>query len=100
MFLALGFRDGEAFDVVAAAREQPDHAREHARLVLYQDRERVRLGRIVALFHEKGGCRVVHCLFLIHSSSCPRMRASSRHRRTRSNRERAAYWIVRSSRTM
>ena len=42
MFLALGFGNGEAFDIVTAAGKQPDHAREHARLVLHQHRERVR----------------------------------------------------------
>ena len=61
MFLALGLGDGETLDVVAAAGEQPDDAREHAGLVLHQHRERVRLVRIVALFQEVGGCGLVHC---------------------------------------
>ena len=61
VFLALGLGDRETLDVVAAAGEQPDHAREHARLVLHQHRERVRLVRIVTLFQEIGGCGLVHC---------------------------------------
>jgi hypothetical protein len=61
MFLALGLRDRKTFDVVAAAGEQPDHAREHAGLVLDQNGERMRLVRIVAIFDEIGRCRLAHC---------------------------------------
>ena len=70
MFLALGLRDRETVDVVAAAGEQADHAREHAGLVLHEHRERVRLVRIVALFQEIGGCGLVGGLF--KSLSFPR----------------------------
>ena len=41
VLLVLGLRHGEAVDVVAAAREQAGDARQHARLVVDQDGERV-----------------------------------------------------------
>ena len=65
MFLALGLGDGEAFDVVTAAGEQPDHARQHAGLVLHQHRERVRLVGVMTLFHEIGGCGLFHLNSLV-----------------------------------
>src|SRR3954471_2461608 len=61
MLLALGLRDREALDVVAAPREQADDAREHAGLVLHEHRKRVRLVRVVAFLDEIGGCGLVHC---------------------------------------
>src|SRR6202035_130972 len=107
VLLALGLRDGETFDVVAAPGKQPDHARQHARFVLHQHRERVRFGRLMALFHEIGGCGLVHFISSSctssrypHHSSYPRTRVSSKRRRLRENTSDAAYWIVRSSRTM
>src|SRR6185437_7614405 len=60
MLLALGLRHREALDVVAAAGEQADHAREHAGLVRHEHRERVRLARVVAIFEEVGRCGLVH----------------------------------------
>src|SRR5882724_9364308 len=69
MLLVLGLRHRETVDVVAASREQPDHAREHARLVVHQHRERVALDafldrrcRIMA-----GACSVAH-----YTSTLPR----------------------------
>src|SRR3954470_15983122 len=47
MLLVLGFRDGETVDVVAAPGEQPDHAREHAGLIIDQHRKRVPLGLLL-----------------------------------------------------
>ena len=44
MLLVLGLRDGERVDIVAAAGKQPDHARQHARLVVDEHRERAALG--------------------------------------------------------
>jgi hypothetical protein len=38
VFLAFGLGDGQAFDVVAASREQPDDSGENPRLVLHQHR--------------------------------------------------------------
>jgi hypothetical protein len=48
----LGFGDRERIDVVAAAGEQPDHPRQHARLVVDQHRQRVGLD---LLRHAGGG---------------------------------------------
>ena len=36
--------DGQALDIVAAAGEQPDDARQHARLVVDQHRDRMAFG--------------------------------------------------------
>jgi hypothetical protein len=41
LLLVFGLRHGQRVDVVAAAGEQPDHAREHARLVVDDHRQRV-----------------------------------------------------------
>src|SRR6202140_1544454 len=85
MFLVLGFGDGETFDVVAAPRKQPDHPREHAGLVLHQHREGMGLGRVMAIFHEVGGCGLVHLnssFFFVMPArpSYPRKRVSSKRR--------------------
>jgi hypothetical protein len=41
MRLVLGLRHGERLDIVAASSEQPDDAREHARLVVDQHAHRM-----------------------------------------------------------
>src|SRR5271166_829842 len=43
MTLVLSLRDGQRIDIVAAPGEQPDHAGEHTRLVVDENRQRVRL---------------------------------------------------------
>src|SRR6185369_15561024 len=60
-------------DVVAAPREQPDHARQHAGLVRNQNRKRVGLARIVTIFEEVSRCRLVHGRrpLLAHTSALP-----------------------------
>src|SRR5215213_2511549 len=71
MLLVFGFRHRERVDVVAAPREQPDHARQHAGLVVDQNRKGVALD----LFLDRRGrvmrraCRrwVAH-----HTSTLPR----------------------------
>ena len=45
MLLVLGLGHRQEFDIVAAAGEQPDDARQHARLVVDQHRQRVGLDR-------------------------------------------------------
>ena len=55
VLLVLRLRYGEALDVVAAAGEKPDDAREHARLVVDEHGERMRLLRVVPILHEVGG---------------------------------------------
>src|SRR5215471_3447723 len=46
MLLVLGLRNGQRIDVVAAPGEQADDAREHAGLVVDDDRERAALDRL------------------------------------------------------
>src|SRR5262249_3618593 len=73
MLLMLGLRDREALDIVAAPREQADHACEHTGLVGDEHRERVGLVRIVPILEEVGGCWLVHvvCSLPAHTSALP-----------------------------
>ena len=48
---AVGFGDREAFDVVAAAGEQPDHAGQHARLIVDRDHDGMGFDARVFLDH-------------------------------------------------
>ena len=50
MRLVLGLRHGERLDIVAAAGEQADDAREHAGLVVDEHGQSVGLGLFLALF--------------------------------------------------
>ena len=47
--LMVHLRDRQALDVVAAPGKEADDAREHAGLVVHDDRERVALGRVLAV---------------------------------------------------
>ena len=66
VLLVLGLRDREAVDIVAARGEQPDDAREHARLVVDQHRERVALD---ALLHGRGRIVARACGTVAHHTS-------------------------------
>ncbi len=59
MGFVLGLRDGQGFDVVAAPGEQADDPGEDARLVVDDNRQGVRLDRILAVLEEIGRCRLV-----------------------------------------
>ena len=48
MLLVLGLGHGQALDIVAAPGEQPDHARQNARLVVDQHGERVALDALAS----------------------------------------------------
>src|SRR5215470_16596381 len=63
MRLVLGLGHGERLDVVAAAGEQPDDAREHAGLVVDQHGHGVRLEPLLALLERIGRSGLRHqCL--------------------------------------
>src|SRR5262249_15649788 len=77
VLLVLGLRDGEALDVVASPREHAGNACKHAGLVVDEDRQRMRLGRLLALLHEISGAWLV----VLHGSSlgpCARGLAAKR----------------------
>ena len=73
MRLVLGLRHGERVDIVAAAGEQPDDAREHARLVVDEHGQSVGLGLLLALIERIGRSRLGHGLRPV----LPRGRTSS-----------------------
>src|SRR5208282_3553476 len=88
VLLVLGLGDGERVDVVAAAGEQPDHARQHARLVVDEHTERARLDALAG----RRGRVVSRCSIGVHgihpqrltiakaqSRPRPRLSASSIH---------------------
>ena len=54
MRLVLGLRHGQQLDIVAAAGEQADDAREHARLVVDEHGQSVGLGLLLALIERIG----------------------------------------------
>src|SRR5262245_46639583 len=58
MLLVLGLRDRQALDVVAAAGEQTSNACQHARFVVDQNGQRVRLGLFLALVEKIGRTRL------------------------------------------
>ncbi len=55
----VGLGDREALDVVAARGEQADHAVQHARLVIHQDREGGAVDRLGRVVHVVGAARLV-----------------------------------------